>query len=67
MPRPTSRAEDVTHLAWLVLRSGGHDSVAIAAAFGVHAAYVRAATNRIRAADLAESGERPDLVAGAYW
>ena len=63
----TDRAEDVVHLAWLSLRAAGHSSAAIAAAFGASPAYVRAATNRIRAADLAESGERPDIVAGAYW
>jgi hypothetical protein len=45
----------------------GVSSARIAAAIGCSSAYVRAATNRVRAADMAESGEPADVVASAYW
>lgn len=54
-------------LDWVRRRAAGESSAAIAARCGAHDAYVRVATNKVRAADLAESGEDPRQVERAYW
>lgn len=48
-------------------RAAGWSSSQIAARMGTTASYIRVVTNRVRADDLEQSGECPDVVAGAYW
>lgn len=52
-----SRASDEELLTLLDWRSKGWSSREIARKFDLNAGYVRAATNRVRAADEKESGE----------
>jgi hypothetical protein len=62
---PTApRDADELLLDMLRLRTRGLTPTAIAAKFGLGVQYVSTATNRVRRADAAESGED---VAGAYW
>lgn len=60
------RARDDEVLEWLRLRRQGHDCASIAHAYGQKPAHVRTAMSRVREADLAESGEDPQTVKGAY-
>lgn len=53
-------------LAWLRLRLAGVSTVEIAARWRVAPEAVRIATNRVRDADIAESGEKPAKVAEYY-
>lgn len=59
------RQQDEQHLEWLRARTEGHTSGEIAAQHGTLSANVRIVTNRIRAADLAESGD--PAADAAYW
>jgi hypothetical protein len=55
-------------LLWAVrMRVAGHSTEVIAAEIGCSGTYVRAATNRVRNADIKESGDISDEVKGAYW
>ena len=54
-------------LSWLQQRRAGRSCLAIARAAKADMRVVRMITNRIRAADLAESGEGPVRVLEAYW
>lgn len=67
VPLRSSRAEDEALLAMVRARASGLDSVQIAATRGRTPEGVRIATNRVRAADLAESGEPAEIVERAYW
>lgn len=55
-PAP-SRADDERLLALLAARQAGVTTPALARTTGLTATYIRNATNRVRNADLAESGE----------
>lgn len=59
-----SRSADDLTLALLRLRTGGLTTKQIAAKTGLSDGYIRSITNKVLAADAAESGED---VAGAYW
>lgn len=61
------RHEDELHLAWLRLRCQGLNSDQIGERFGTTGERVRVATQRIRKADLQESGEPQEIVQEAYW
>ncbi|MGR3464265.1 hypothetical protein [Limimaricola sp.] len=54
-------------LNWLDRRRAGQTCLAIARADGVDKRAVLVTTNRVRAADLAESGEGPVRVLEGYW
>jgi hypothetical protein len=58
---------DDEQLSWVRERAAGVSPAVIAAKSGANEAYVRAATNRIRTADIAESGENRVDVERAYW
>lgn len=60
------RAQDEEVLAWLRMRQLGQNSTRIARAFNQDPAHVRSCMNRVIKADLAESGEPPETVKGAY-
>jgi len=66
MAGPSTRADDERLLWLLAARGAGWTARAAAAGFGLTAESVRTATNRVRDADLRESGEPIDLVAGCY-
>ena len=63
--RPISRERDEEILCWLRWRSDGVSTTRIGRHVGKAPALIVQATNRVRAADIDESGD-PD-VAGAYW
>lgn len=65
-PAPDRHADERL-LAFVQFRTDGYDSRQIAGANNVTHGYVRAATNRIRKADLAESGEPEGVVLAGYW
>lgn len=54
-------------LDWIKRRRAGETPKQIAVSCGVSLEVVRSATNRVRAADLAESGEAPAKVNAGYW
>jgi hypothetical protein len=62
-PAP-SRERDEQILDWLSRRASGESCASIARVDGTHSGIVVVATNNIRNADIAESGEP---VLGAYW
>lgn len=64
MPGLPDRSDDERLLAWLWLRSQGQSSGEVALRYGVTSERVRTATQRVRQADIDESGE-PD--AGRYY
>ena len=65
--KPTSAREyDERLLEWLALRARGMRSITIGDAYGVSSAHVRAHTNLVINADLAESGEPAAIVLAAY-
>jgi hypothetical protein len=64
MPGRADRHEDERVLTWLRLRCDGLSSPEIGARYGVTGERVRTATQRVREADAAESGED---VEEAYW
>lgn len=66
MPTLTTRYDDERHLKWLKLRCGGLKTADIGERFGVPETQVRVACNRIRNADLEESGEPAGRVLAAY-
>lgn len=59
-----TRKTDNLILEWIRLRQAGKSTRAIALMFNVHGGYVRAATNKVRAADIAASGQ---VCQGDYW
>jgi len=59
------QSDDLVILRLVRMRAGGLTTVQIAKRTGLSDGYVRSATNKVRAADIAESGE-PDAAAG-YW
>lgn len=65
MPGLPDRADDERVLSWLRLRSQGHSSGEVALRYGATSERVRTATQRVRQADIEESGE-PD-VGRYYW
>jgi len=64
MARITDRASDERILGWIAQRVAGVAAQRIADADGVGQPQVIQSTNKVKAADAAESGE---AVAGAYW
>ena len=62
---PRSRDEEV--LDWIARRAAGESANGIAKVAGKASAVVVQATNQVRDADLAESGEDPARVRRAYW
>ncbi len=54
-------------LSWLERRCTGQTCLAIARTDGVDKRAVLVTTNRVRAADLAESGDGPAKVLEGYW
>lgn len=59
------RQQDELLLEWLRARTEGRTSGEIAEQYGTQSASIRIATNRIREADLAESGE--PTASDYYW
>lgn len=64
--RIASRREDERALLMLDMRGDGMSSGVIGRLLGMLDSAVRVITNRIRAADLAESGEPREAVMAAY-
>lgn len=64
--RIASRREDARALLMLALRRDGVSTGVLGRLFGMTGSAVRVITNRIRAADLAESGEPREAVMAAY-
>lgn len=64
--RTASRREDERALLMLDMRGDGMSSGVIGRLLGMSDSAVRVITNRIRAADLAESGEPREAVMAAY-
>lgn len=65
---PAVRVISDDDLLWaLEARCTGWGAADIGAQIGVTAPYVRVITNRVLAADLAESGEDSEIVKAAYW
>jgi len=64
--RIASRREDERALLMLDMRGDGMSSGVIGRLLGMSDSAVRVITNRIRAADLAESGEPREAVLAAY-
>lgn len=64
MARITDRASDERILGWIAQRVAGVAAQRIADTDGVGQPQVIQSTNKVKAADAAESGE---AVAGAYW
>lgn len=64
--RTASRREDERALFMLDMRGDGMSSGVIGRLLGMSDSAVRVITNRIRAADLAESGEPREAVMAAY-
>lgn len=64
--RIASRREDVRARLMLDMRGDGMSSGVIGRLLGMSDSAVRVITNRIRAADLAESGEPREAVLAAY-
>ena len=64
--RSVPRASDEKVLLWLSWRKAGVSSAAIGATVGRARNVVQAATDNVRKADLAESGEPEELVLAGY-
>lgn len=64
--RIASRREDVRARLMLDMRGDGMSSGVIGRLLGMSDSAVRVITNRVRAADLAESGEPREAVLAAY-
>lgn len=64
--RTASRREDERALLMLDMRGDGMSAAVIGRLLGMSDSAVRVITNRIRAADLAESGEPREAVMAAY-
>lgn len=67
MYRQPSRSDDNLLLVMVEARCLGWGASKIAQLFGVAPSVVRVSTNRVRAADIKESGEPVKFVGGAYW
>lgn len=65
-PHP-KRADDERLLTMVHARSGGMSSYQVAEMIGLRNEAVRTAVNRVRDADLRESGEPVEAVRAAYW
>jgi hypothetical protein len=65
--RIASRREDARALFMIATRCDGMSSGVIGRLLGMSDSAVRVITNRVRAADLAESGEPAEVVRAAYW
>ena len=63
----TSRGADERLLTAVRLRTAGMKLDAVAALSGMTAVEVRQRTDRVRRADLDESGEPPEAVQAHYW
>lgn len=63
--KAATRKTDETLLHWVAMRTQGISCASIGAGAQTSEAYVRAATNRVRSADIDESGE--PLADAAYW
>lgn len=61
------REIDEAVLTMIRLRALGETSAKIAKRFHTSPEYVRVCTNKVRGADLRESGEDRDAVARRYW
>lgn len=61
------QVSDATLLDWIRRRVAGETAQQIARRAGVTQERVRVVTNRVRDADLAESGEPERVVRAAYW
>ena len=61
-----TRAVDEMHLVMLALARAGHPLTAISASLRKTDRFAATTISRIRDADLAESGEPPELVRAAY-
>lgn len=61
------RHADERHLRWLAWRCEGYTARQIGDAEGYSQEHVRVATNRIKEADIYQSGEPHDIVKEAYW
>lgn len=61
------RSEDDQLLAMLRMRALGWNTAQIAMTCDMNDSAIRTATNRVLAADLAESGEDRKAVAACYW
>lgn len=66
MPKHSDRQDDERLLAMIRLRVKCDSSEHVGQRFGLTSAAVRIATNRVRNADLQESGEAERDVAAAY-
>lgn len=64
--RGTNRQTDHLHLQVLARAQAGETMGAIGLSLGKTEAYARVSSNRIRTADLAESGEPQRIVAASY-
>lgn len=62
-----ARARDDQLLNWLRARSRGGSVYAMGKLLGINSGIIITALNNVLAADLAESGEPPDLVRAKYW
>lgn len=67
MPRPVTRERDEQVLGWVSRRAGGESAHAIAQHERINSGLIVTATNAVRDADLAESGEPEKQVRRAYW
>ena len=65
--RPSTRQDDERHLQWLRWRACGFTTPAIARVSNYTESHIRTATNRIKAADMIESGEPAAIVRRDYW
>jgi hypothetical protein len=67
MDAPATRESDERILQWLRARHDGIGPRQLARELRVSWAAINAATYKVRAADIAESGEPPASVRSAYW
>lgn len=67
MPKFASREDDERVLMMIEARVEGVPSPQAAAHFGMSSEYFRVMTQRVRAADIKESGEPSEDVQEAYW
>ncbi len=67
MARFSTRADDALLLEWLARRRRGESAASLADRYGTTPQRISTATVRVRAADLAESGEAESVVREGYW
>ncbi len=65
--RLPTRQDDELHLRAVRMRSIGVSAATTARRLGLESARARVITNRIKQADIKESGEPQDVVRSAYW